>query len=546
MRWGQQIEKMREPRFLFPILAIAALLTTLFAMAAFGTDQQVLIQTELPQPDIPQPQMFCGYCHILTYPSVVQKGYELWKKGKHNKYGCVECHYPPKQATSPSQVPASGTTADAKHIPMKPPERFSYLHLGGETIQTRPRIVDASCMTANCHGKPDDKFKTKKIKFTEKVSFVHEAHLDKKKQIEGQQITCTSCHQHETEEKKFEVTKASCYLCHFTNAKFNEGRGKCELCHQLPEKPIQTSGQEPITHEMLKEAKVSCGSCHYELIQASGGGEYEAYFEDGELKTALVLGAGRTKKENCLACHDKAKDLKESTNKKLLHEKHVTIKNARCFECHQPITHATADLNKDIPDDKTKIDLEKPAGDQSVGDRSKRKQLAGAQSVRNSCMACHPEPHRLQLLLAAGLKREGVPKTPSFHQNARANCLACHVETKSSDKGQRVMKASSLTCVRCHKGRETLLKDWKDQLVKEINYTKGVEKEALETLAKFEPKLPEPKLVKARKMLEEGQESLNLVQFGNGVHNNKYSIMLLDAAISRFEDLMDYVKDENQ
>jgi hypothetical protein len=77
-------------------------------------------------------------------------------------------------------------------------------------------------MTANCHGKPDDKFKTKKIKFTEKVYFTHTPHLEKKNQIEGQKVNCTSCHQHETDKKKFEVSRESCHLCHFTKVKFNE------------------------------------------------------------------------------------------------------------------------------------------------------------------------------------------------------------------------------------------------------------------------------------------------------------------------------------
>lgn len=64
----------------------------------------------LPPPDIPQSHLFCGYCHVLTYPGVVQ--------------------------------------------------------IGGNNIQTRLKISNASCMTAACHGKPDDQFKTKKIKFT--------------------------------------------------------------------------------------------------------------------------------------------------------------------------------------------------------------------------------------------------------------------------------------------------------------------------------------------------------------------------------------------
>ncbi len=496
-------------------LVLVAVVVLVSICVALGAGQMTELLTELPQPDTPQPQFFCGYCHILTYPGIVQKGYETWKEDKHNKYGCVECHYPPKQAKGPSQTPAAGATAESKHIPKKPPERFAYIQLGGETVRARPRIIDASCMTVNCHSKPGDKFKTKKIKFTEKVPFVHQPHLEKKNQIEGQMVNCTTCHQHESEMKHFQVSKASCHLCHFKNTRFNQGRGKCELCHELPKKPIQTSGQEPITHEMLKKAKVSCGSCHFELIQASGRGAYEAYFEGGVLKTALVLGAGDIRKGNCLACHDQAKALKEADNKKLMHEKHVTIKTARCFDCHQPIMHKKADLKRPVRD----------------------------QFIRDSCTACHPEPHRLQRLLTAGLKRKGVPETPSFHLNARANCMACHVEKEITEKGDRVLKATAKTCVLCHKGRETLLKDWKNELLKEIEYTKEVQQEALEAFAKFKPKLTPTKLAKARRMLQEGQETLNIVKFGNGVHNKKYSIMLLDVAITRFEDLVDYLEE---
>ncbi len=530
-----QIQKIRHNRKLlifFQILVIAAAGILVLLVSTLKANQKLQLNTELPPPEIPQPQFFCGYCHILTYPNVVQKGYELWKKGKHNKSGCVECHYPPKEAKGSSQSSGAGTAIEIKHIPKKPSERFSYLPIGVETVLTRPRITDASCMTAACHGKPDDNFKTKKIKFTEKIIFVHEPHLDKKKQIEGQQVNCTSCHQHETDKKKFEVTKASCYLCHFKNVKFNQDRGECNLCHELPKKPIQTSGEKPITHQILKDANVSCGSCHYEVIQASGRAKYEAYFENGVLKTALVLGAGNIKKENCFACHDQTKALKETENKKLMHEKHVTIKNARCFDCHQPIMHKKADLKQSV--------VAKAADKKSIDRRP-----MGERFITDSCMACHPEPHRLQRLLAAGLKRRDVSATPGFHFKVRATCMACHLESQLTDKGEKVLKASSKACVGCHKGRETLLKDWKTELEREIKYTKELEKEAMEALARAEAKLPELKLAEAKKIFEQGQENLNLVQFGNGVHNKKYSMMLLDAALNNFEDLIDELEEGN-
>jgi hypothetical protein len=527
----QQIRQKSEPRIIFRFFFMLTMVILVLFSSVLWADQKAQLGTELSQPDPPQPQFFCGYCHILTYPGVVQKGYDLWKKGKHNKVGCVECHYPPKGTEGLEKTLDSGTATISTHIPNKPPERFSYIQLGGETVRTRPRISDASCMTANCHGKPDDDFKTKKIKFTEKVLFVHKPHLEKKHQIKGQKINCTSCHQHETDKKKFEVAKATCHLCHFKHVKFNEDRGKCELCHELPKKPIQTSGEKPITHQMLQKAKVPCASCHIELIQAAGGGQYEAFFKDGELKTALILNAGQIKKENCLACHDQTKFTERDINEKLMHQKHVTVKNARCLDCHQPILHTKADLDQPIIQAYADSHLNEPVN---------QPKLPG-------CAVCHPQAHRYQRLLASGPKRPGVSKTPDFMYKARTNCLGCHVEKKFNAKGQMILTASAKTCVSCHtKDHKKMLKDWKSELAKEIKYSKEVEQEALAALAKAKSKLSKSKLAEARKMLKEGRENLNIVKFGNGVHNKKYSIMLIDAALNRFEDMIDYLEEDKQ
>ncbi|MEE8429645.1 MAG: hypothetical protein V3S16_00160, partial [Candidatus Desulfatibia sp.] len=192
-----------KPRICIHVFVMAIVAILFLSGPALSADQTAQVPAELPQVDIPQPQFFCGYCHILTYPGVVQKSYELWEKSKHKEFGCVACHYPPRGTAELGKTSGSSPATVSTHIPQKPPERFSYLKLGGETIRTRPKISDANCMTANCHGQPDDKFKTKKIKFNEKVLFVHQPHLEKKNQIEGQSLNCTSCHQHETDTKKF-------------------------------------------------------------------------------------------------------------------------------------------------------------------------------------------------------------------------------------------------------------------------------------------------------------------------------------------------------
>jgi hypothetical protein len=533
MKATQETNPKHEFAIFFGIIIISVITIMVSPGFALGQGEETPLKMELPPPDVPQPQLFCGYCHVLTYPGKVQKGYDLWKKGKHNKFGCVECHYPPKEGAEKPAEPDASVEITASHIPKKPPERFSYLPLGGETIQTRPKITDASCMTAACHGKPDDKFKTKKIQFTEKVKFVHEPHLDKKKQIEGQMVNCVSCHQHETEKKKFEVSQQSCHLCHFKNVKFNQDRGRCELCHELPQKPIQTSGEKPITHQVLKDANVSCGSCHYDVIQASGRSKYEAYFEKGVLKTALVMGAGDIKKGNCFACHDQNKALKEVGNKKLMHETHVTVKNARCFDCHQVIRHKKSVVDQAVvaKADVKKTEVQKPMSERFITD---------------SCLACHPGPHQLQRQLAEGLKRKDVPGTPGFHFKARATCLACHLERQFTKKGTPVLMASAKTCAGCHPGRQTLLKDWKTDLENGIKDTLEVQKEALDALSAAKAKLAEPKLNEAQNMLKKGRENLEMVQSGNGVHNKKYALYLLDAAMIRFEDVLDYIEENQQ
>jgi len=330
---------MRSDKRIYQLVVLAAVASLILSVSALGADQKAGVVTELPQPGITQPQYYCGYCHLLTYPAIFNQGYELWKKSKHIKASCVDCHYLPQYDGKVQQANQMNGAASNKHIPKnisaEVQDRFSYLPIGNESIQTRSVIVDASCLTSDCHGKPEDKFMTKKIEMGEKkIRFVHKPHFDESKQIEGMKIGCTSCHQHLTENHHFEVSKASCTLCHFKNAEYDQGRGKCELCHTLPTKPIQETGGKQVTHAMLKREKVSCAGCHLDLLKAIGGASYREYFENRALNIALIMGAGGVR-ENCQQCHLQEKDLKEKDNKKLMHQEHVTKPTARCFDCHR-------------------------------------------------------------------------------------------------------------------------------------------------------------------------------------------------------------------
>ena len=168
-------------------------------------------------------------------------------------------------------------------------------------------------------------------------------------------------------------------------------------------------------------------------------------------------------------------------------------------------------------------------------------------TVVQGCAVCHPQPHRFQLMLATGKKREGVLAAPDPMHKARTNCFGCHVKFKVTDKGQRVLTASAQACVRCHtRDHEKMLTDWKKELSAEVKETLEVEQEALAALKEAEAALSPEQMAEARELLARGRENLNIVQFGNGVHNKKYSIMLIDAAITSFEDMMDFVEEAQQ
>lgn len=486
-----------------------------------------------------EPQFFCGSCHILTYPEMIQQGYELWKKSKHKDVGCVQCHYPGNTPHGLGASAPAGSGLGITFIPKVPPERFAYVRLGGRTVQTRAHIEDSSCMATDCHGKPGDDFKTRKIEFSErKVNFIHQPHFEKKNRIDGQKLNCTSCHQHETDQKKFEVSKDICLLCHFMGSKVNDGRGRCEICHELPKEPIEASGLadedtgerpadlKPITHAMLKKAKVSCASCHFGLVQAQSGATYEAFFtEEGVLETALVYGAGRIKQENCRTCHDQEKDIERALEMKLMHERHVTVKNARCFDCHRTITHKKADLEERTPQDDDPVLL-------------------------SGCMTCHPETHFYQRALTSGMRNPADDPVPDPMYQARVNCLACHVEMTTKANGENVLKASANACVGCHdKNYKKTLSEWKTELAEKLKAALKTERETLQVLKKVRKQFAatesedlEEALDEADENLEEPMQNLKIVRFGNGVHNKEYAIMLLDEAIEYFDEVKEVLE----
>ncbi len=422
-----------------------------------------------------QPE-FCGSCHIM------KRYYASWEKDKHAKEGvaCVDCHY----------APGERHTIKAKFTGLR--HLFTYLSIEDKEVRKPPIVSDLSCTASECH--PKQELKEKKVKFTEKIPYIHKTHFDKK--IEGQELHCDTCHQHVTREKHFQVPKVACFLCHFKNAKFNEGRGKCSLCHLIPTKPLQKQKQEgakpeekPVTHKSLKEAKVPCQSCHYQLIQ----------------------GKGEIKKEDCFDCHEYSLEmLKKAEDKKLMHTEHVAGQTANCFDCHQPIQH---------------------------------QEVKFLDPIRETCFVCHPDHHLYQKLLLLGERRKGVPMTSGLMYDVKTNCIGCHRDERVI-KGEKVLHGSAKACAACHTEKhEAMAKEWKDKTGEELKNAKEIEKEALDAIESAKGKASEETLQKALAMLKEGQENMHIVEYGGGVHNKKYSVMLLDIAMNNFEDAIDLLSD---
>jgi len=469
---------------------------------------------------------FCGgSCHTMT------EQYQAWQADKHHhknnpegkEAGCVNCHFLPGE-----KYGLKAKWEGLRHL-------AAYLYDKKAPLPIRPVVKDGACLQSGCHEKKN--FEDKELKFAEKARFKHKVHFGDKA-LGGHKITCDTCHFKVTEKKHFEVPKDICFLCHlklekptlekavaqkngtqpkksvdespiaasivmqpgfkisFKNATtidFNAGASRCAICHTIPTKSLQAqlkagdSLKEAITHQSIKKAGVPCESCHFEVVKGHG-----------EVNTGNVVANG------CLTCHNRSDDLlKKAKDKELMHAKHVPAK-ADCFDCHSVIEHKNRTDHLDF--------------------------------VREDCGLCHQDQHKYQRILLSGTPvNTEVAATPHLMFNVNVNCMGCH-QKKTLSKGHAVRTADGETCAACHTPQHRkMLEDWKKTVVREINDVEELEKEAVTALAEAKAKLAPEKISAIEKLIAEGREYLNVVRFGNGVHNKKYSITILDQAFTKFE-----------
>jgi len=463
---------------------------------------------------------FCGgSCHTMTEQFVA------WKNNKHHasrsqggeQAECIDCHFLPGEKHG-----FKAKMEGLRHL-------AAYLYDPEAPLPIRPVIKDGACLQGGCHAV--DKFQDKELEFTEKVRFKHKPHFGDKA-LKGQKLTCDTCHFKVTAEKHFEVPKEICFLCHLKLEKptlekasveevtigagtiekisfkqrpsinFNAGNSKCDTCHVIPTKSLQEqlsaedSKVKAITHQTIKEAGVACEGCHFEVVKGHG-----------EINTGNVVSNG------CLSCHNRSTELLSKANDgKLMHDEHIAKPRADCFDCHGVIEHRNRADHLDF--------------------------------VREDCTLCHQDQHKYQKMLLAGVPIvEGIKATPHLMFKVNTNCMGCHLKKKLS-KGHAVRTGAPETCAACHTpDHKKMLSAWRKQVGGEVQDAMELEQEVLAALTAAAKKGAAPEaLATARDLLATGHKYLEVVRIGNGVHNKKYAITILDKAFESFEDALDLLE----
>ena len=466
---------------------------------------------------------FCGgSCHTMT------EQYEAWQAdfhhvGNNNKdfqAECIDCHF----------LPGDHGSMKAKYEGLR--HLAAYLYDPDAPLPIRPAIPDGACLSSGCHDNRE--FEEKALRFADKVSFRHKVHLGDEA-LEGHQLSCDSCHFKVTRDKHFEVPVDICYLCHLKLEKpvleraemaavgiegimeisfanrpsidFNQGISRCDICHEIPTKSLQSQltleegdpealTKKPITHQSIQEAGVPCESCHFEVVSGSG-----------EIVTGNVVSNG------CLRCHNRSQTLLATAgDRDLMHDSHVSNQKADCFDCHATIEHRNRTDHLDF--------------------------------VRNDCRLCHADQHRFQRLLLSGTPiNENLSPTPHLMFDVNTNCMGCHLK-KTVKSGHATRTASGETCVACHTEKHAeMLADWDETLKEEVASATELETEAFALFEEHRSMLETELRTEVERGLENGRDLLNIVRFGNGVHNKKYAIMIIDEAFGYFDDSIEAIED---
>ncbi|MBW7990795.1 MAG: hypothetical protein FVQ84_12380 [Planctomycetes bacterium] len=423
----------------------------LLAAAAMVVASGAIVVSEQPG--------FCNSCHIMN------NYYDNWKTSTHSEVNCLECHLQP---------------GFMGHVKGKVNGLSQAIDCIVGRVGTKPSatILEESCLRSECHS--TEELLTTDLDFNG-VKFTHRNHY--KKEVDGINITCGTCHSHFEGDEHFSVNKNVCFTCHFLrNPETREKLVKtsCTSCHEVPNKVIQR-GLVSINHSEFVSYKASCeDSCHKKEIQ----------------KTSKI------DDQVCLNCHNFSKEQHDDSVE--LHKAHTNGHKVECFACHGKILHGQKEVT-------------------SVSDML-------------DCQMCHSDTHQVQRTIYATqhpMQDTQADRVLSPMFLTHVECTGCHIEQAQKKPGAldsfgTVAKAVPRACDKCHEPGtgQQYISFWQGRIKKLHEQVSNRLKEKLNSL---DYETDEKKISELKEKIAQAKELVDSVEADGswGVHNFKYTEAIL-------------------
>lgn len=300
------------------------------------------------------------------------------------------------------------------------------------------------------------------------VTFDHSHHLGELRR--GKQLRCTSCHSQMVQGQHILVTEETCFLCHMKDREIKTNLNNCRTCH-TDEIFLEQGSQLRYNHTTVVQSNKACETCHVNTIE-------------GNASVSI---------QQCINCHWQTDFFERFDDPEFLHQNHVTDHKVECIACHTPITH-----------------------------RIRRKHLLTGED----CQSCHPDMHRAQAQLFAGLGGRNLPQAPNPMYEAGLACQSCHIFHEENISGEETMVSRGEACDKCHgQGYGKLLQRWSQHLVYRQSDVASYVEEAINILQSRGQLTPG-----VREVLDHAKANLQLVISAKGIHNIRQSDNLLAEA----------------
>lgn len=428
---------------------------------------------------------FCRSCHMM------EPYYQAWHQSTHKGVPCGDCHF----------EPGLRNTIKGKWQASAQAVKFIT-----ETYGSKPHaeVRDESCLREGCHerrlleGKVDWKVQTQHgASIT--IRFDHAPHLGEMRR--GKQLRCVSCHSQMVQGQHIVVTLDTCFLCHFKgleHGRDDQTIGGCRSCHDAPQTALRLA-TGLFDHDQYVSRGVGCENCHADTI----------------------VGDGAVPRQVCWNCHNQPQHLARFGDVRFMHQNHVTDHKVECSSCHVQIVHH--------------LEAAGPAGIKLMTGHGAGGSGA-AMADAGSCGQCHQKTHSGALDMYRGVGGRGVPEMPSPMFRAQVDCIACHQFHDKPEEAAAVtgktFVAAQAACDTCHDQRYSdLLSVWKLTLADHLEETAGKVQEAKSLLSAAV--LEGREALELRRLLDDAEHNVRMVELGGGVHNVTYATALLSASAER-------------